>query len=108
MGSNNQEQPTALDEGTHPSPTIPGYWEDQISERLKLARSPAERAIILAEELESAAAVYRQAPFAVTVARKADEASLDAVRKVAQLARVVAKELRVLAAVPSADGGTPT
>jgi hypothetical protein len=79
------------------------YWEDLIVKRLKKA-SAAERAIIIADELEAAAEIYRAAPFPVVATHPADEAKIEAIRKVAQLARTAAKELRSAAARLQSDG----
>lgn len=91
-----------------PSNELRGYWEDQMAKRLKREPSQARRAIILADALDECAAIYRQGPFPVIV-HPSDEAKADAVRKVAQLARTVAKELRALSgmnqATPDGDKG---
>lgn len=81
------------------------FFVQQVVERLA-GLGPSDRAIVLAEQLEASAAIYRAKPFAVTVSHKTDEESLDAVRQVAQLARTVAKSLRDLAAIVAAADTT--
>lgn len=72
------------------------YWDRKIAATLNAAPTAAARARILASELDEAAAVFRSGPFPITAAAS-DAPKIEAIRKVAQLARTCAIELRMLA-----------
>lgn len=82
-----------------------GYWAADMAKLLHSTPNPADRAIILADALDACASIYRTGPFPVTV-YAVDDGKMDAVRKVAQLARTVANELRLLAQALSTPSGS--
>jgi hypothetical protein len=82
----------------NPAPTggeTPTYWEARLLAEIR-GTDTATQARRVAQELEACAEVYRGAPFPVT-ASAADESKVEAIRRVAQLARFAARLLTELA-----------
>lgn len=71
-------------------------WADAIVDRLR-GKTTTERALIVADEIDAQAAIYRSRPFNVT-GSSADAEMIEALRRTGLIARSASAELRELAA----------